>query len=134
MTDFGKDTWCADSRRPGRYASGLDNVALSQYRRLITPTGQLRGGEDEALFGLDLAAECGKLVTDSDRIKLETRIQNQLKLDERALEVVVAITASRVGPAVSYEIEIDTRTDAGSFTLVLGVADVTVDLLKVILR
>ena len=128
--DYGKDTWCADSRKPGRYASGPMNVALSQYRRLITPPGALR---DDPLFGLDLAAEVGKVVSVGDELALASKVSAQLELDERVATTEVRITPSRVGALVTYELEISVYLQTGgSFVLVVAVSGVTVELRRVV--
>lgn len=128
--DYGKDTWCADSRKPGRYASGTMNVALSQYRRLITPPGTLR---DDPLFGLDLAAEIGKVVSVGDELALASKVSAQLELDERVATTEVRITPSREGALVAYELEISVYLQTGgSFVLVIAVSGVSVELLRVV--
>ncbi len=128
-TDYGRDTWCADSRKPGRYASGPMNVALSLYRRLKTPNGWLRY---DALYGLDLAAEIGKTVNAGDELALRSKVSSQLELDERVLSTAVRLTSTRSGVLVSYEIEIDVVLVSGStFTLVLAASAVSVELLRV---
>jgi hypothetical protein len=56
---YGTEVWCTDSIVPGRYATGWRVVAQALYRRVITPRGMLRGGEEEAAYGFDLAGYVG---------------------------------------------------------------------------
>ncbi len=131
MTDFGRDTLCLDSLRPGRYATGWRLLAQRCYHRLITPRGSLRGGEDEANFGLDL----GELLGDSDspalRASLPGRIAGELAKDPEVDTVDVTVDALATGPGeTTWTIAVSVTSAAGPFDLVLEVSGVTVKLLK----
>lgn len=128
--NFGLDTSCTDSLRTGRLVSGARLVGEACYRRLITSRGTLPGGEDEQNYGLDLADLLGSVSTKADEAALPGRIQTELLKDERLNAVDVNVVSTKSGPSVSWEITIEGHTDAGPFVLVLGVAGVTVDLLK----
>lgn len=128
-TNFGTDTSCTDSMRTGRLSSGARLVGEACYRRLITPRGMLRGGEDEQNYGLDLLDAIGSVQTVSDEAALPGRIQNELLKDERLNAVSADIVSTKEGPAVLWKISIEGDTDEGPFTLVLGVSGVTVELL-----
>lgn len=131
-TSYGRDVWCDDSLRTGRYATGVRLVAQNAYHRLTTPRGMLRGGEDEANYGLDLVGLVGTAESTGLAAALPGKIQNELLKDERIEEVRATVTRSQDGPAVTYEIEIEADTSEGPFELVLSVADVTVALLKLL--
>jgi hypothetical protein len=125
-TDFGQDTFCLDSRRTGRMARGVTLVAQRCYHRLITPRGQLRGGEDEANFGYDLGKLIGRSnLSDS---QIEGEIKNELSKEEAVESVAVMVTRSSGAVFVSYSIQVDCVTAEGPFSLVLAVSDVTVEL------
>ncbi len=129
MTDFGRDTLCLDSLRPGRYATGWRLLAQRCYHRLITPRGSLRGGEDEANFGLDL----GELLGDADspalRASIPGRIANELQKDPEVDTVDVTVDVLTVAPGeLRWTITISVTSALGPFDLVLAVSGVTVEL------
>lgn len=130
-TDFGKDVSCTNSLRTGRYATGVQLVAEACYRRLITPRGTLRGGEDEANYGLDLTAYVGSTNPRALEVKLPALIAAELKKDERVEEVAAEVTITTVGAAVTMTIEIDVTTGEGPFTLRLAVSGVSTELLGI---
>jgi len=129
MTLFGKDIACTTQLRAGRFTTGPRLVGESLYRRLTTPRGMLRGGEDEKNFGFDLLDLIGSAVTESDAAALPGRIAAEAKKDERIDEVFVNVVRTQEGPVTSFVIVIDCTTAEGPFTLQLGVDDVTVELL-----
>lgn len=129
MTYFGRDTSCTTSLKPGRYVTGARLVAEAAYRRLSTPRGMLRGGEAEANYGLDLQGLVGAVATPSQAAALPGQIENELKKDERINSVAVTVTKSTEGPGTAYTIRIGALTDDGPFELVIGVSDVTTELL-----
>lgn len=128
-TNFGKDTSCTDSLKPGRYATGAQLVGEAVYRRLITPRGMLRGGEDEANYGLDLTEFVGSTSTKQDAAAAASRIKAELKKDERIIDVVVEVTPSTEGPETYFEVTINAETTEGPFDLQIGVSDVNVEIL-----
>lgn len=131
VTDFGTDTSCLTGLRTGRLASGVQLVAEAIYRRLSTPRGMLRGGDDEANYGIDLADMIGQVSTPSQVAALPGQIQSEVKKDERVQEVTVTATAA-TGSAgdVTWAISIECTTALGPFSLVLSVNAVTVELLN----
>lgn len=131
MTDFGYDTSCTTALRTGRFSSGVRLVAEAAFRRLSTPRGTLRGGDDEQNYGIDLADMIGAATTAATAAALPGQIESELLKDERIDSVIVTVKASTVGPATSYVISVEGQTDEGPFSLVLSVNDVTVDLLNI---
>lgn len=125
-TDFGRDTWCLDSPRTGRLVTGTTLVAQRVYRRLITPRGMLRGGEDEANFGLDLSGLIGNVSLSTGAI--EGMIRGEVLKDPQVETATVTAAKSTSGAASSYSIEVSCTTALGPFDLVLEVSDVTVAL------
>jgi hypothetical protein len=128
---YGQDVSCTDGLRTGRYVSEARLVAEACYRRLTTPRGMLRGGEEEQNYGLDLVELIGSTSTKSDAAALPGRIKAELKKDERVETVETTVSRIVDGPAVRFEIEILVTTAAGPFTLMLSVNDVTVELLGI---
>lgn len=109
--------------------TGARLVAEAAYRRLTTPRGMLRGGEEEAIYGIDLLDMIGAVASDAEAATLGGRVKAELLKDERIVDCDVVVTLTRIGPAVEYVITITAETDAGPFDLTLGVDDVSVDLL-----
>ncbi len=131
MTDFGRDTSCTTSLRTGRFATGARLVAEADYRRLTTPRGMLRGGEEEANYGLDLSEMIGSVATKSDAASLRGRISSELMKDERHESVDVTVIPTTEGPVMAFDITVDAQTTEGPFTLVLLASAVTVELLGI---
>ena len=128
-TDFGRDTLCQDSLKPGRYATKARLVGQRCYHRLITPRGLLRGGADEANFGLDLAGMCGAAVTPELEAAIGPRVKAELMKDAQVESVAVDVVKSGTPLERTWTITIDAKTAEGPFELVLAVADVTVEIL-----
>lgn len=130
-TTFGKDVSCTDEMRSGRFASGLRLVAEACYRRLITPRGDLRGGDNEDNYGIDLTSLVGASNPKQVAAALPGRIQNELTKDERVVDVEVDIVQTVAGPSTSFVITILVETTEGPFSLTLAASDVTVSLLGI---
>lgn len=125
-TDYGVDTWCDDSLRTGRYADGLRLVAQNCVHRLTTPRGMLRGGEEEKNYGIDLPGKIGSITSASAAASLPGEIRNELTKDRRVREVKATVTSATVGPAVTWTVAIEVKTEQGVFALVASA--VTVEL------
>lgn len=126
---FGRDISCLDTLRTGRFSSGVRLVAEACYRRLITPRGELRGGDEDGNYGLDLTAFVGAPNPASVAASLPGRIRSELSKDERVETVNATVTTSTNGPATTFLVAIDVTTSAGPFTLTLEASDVTIELL-----
>lgn len=130
-TNFGRDTSCTTSLKTGRFVVGTRLVAEAIYRRLTTPRGMLRGGEEEANYGLDLCGLVGTTDPIATAASLPGRIQAELLKDERIESVSVSVVPLVEGPSVSFTITIAAVTGAGPFTLTLRASSVSVELLGV---
>lgn len=130
MTDFGRELSCTTSIRTDRYVTGARLVAEAAYRRLTTPRGTLRGGDDEADYGLDLLDLVGSVATPAEAAALPDRIKAELRKDDRIDDVKVTVSATTEGPATTWEILLEAETGAGPFSLTLGVNDVSVEILN----
>lgn len=129
--EFGRDITCTDSLRTGRFSTGLRLVAEACYRRLITPRGTLRGGEDERNYGTDLTAYVGKGAPRKAAAALPGIIRSELLKDERVEAVDVDVLTVTEGPATTLPITVNVTTAAGPFELQLLASAVTVELLRV---
>jgi hypothetical protein len=130
MTDlgFGRDTWCVEGLRSGRYASGVQLVAQNAYHRLTTPRGSLPGGEEEADYGIDLPGMVGSVVTDTDARALEQQIASELGKDARIGDVTASVIIVRNGPSTEWIVRVVAMTDEGPFDLTIKVDEVTATL------
>lgn len=126
MTDFGRDISCTTSLRTGRYATSARLVAEALYRRLTTPRGTLRGGDEEESYGFDLTELVGN---NTDVVALPGRISAEAHKDPRIDTIEVDIVESTVAAARSLAITIEATTAEGPFTLQIGIDDVSVALL-----
>ena len=132
MVDFGRDIDCTDSLRTGRYVTGTRLVAQAIYRRLITERGSLRGGEDEANYGLDLTRMIGQSTTRTSARVWEGRIRGEALKDPRVQDCVATVVAASNGVGDIWTVTVDCTTAAGPFQLVLGVSDVTTRLVGLV--
>ena len=130
-TNYGRDISVTTELRTGRFAKGLRIVAEAAFRRLTTPRGMLRGGEDEADYGLDLSECIGSAATKATAASLPGRIKSELLKDERIVDVAVDIVVAVDGPSTSYTITIEAEATEGPFTLQILASEVTVELLGI---
>jgi hypothetical protein len=131
LVSAGLDTYCLDALISGRLVSGVQLVAQRCYHRLITPTGTLRGGEEEADFGIDLADYVGSTAPDVVDATLRVRVVNELRKDPAVDFVTCAAVRSESGGEVSWTLTIDITTTLGDVQLILAVSAVSVQLLGV---
>ena len=130
---YGLDTWCSDSLRTGRLASGRVLVAQALYRRQITPRGTLRGGDEEANYGIDLAGYVGADPALSAVI-LPGIIRGELLKDDRVSDVVVEVlSATTAAGLVTLTIteSVLLHGDSEPFSLTIAVSAVGAVLLGI---
>lgn len=129
---FGTDTWCTDSLRTGRLVTATTLLAHALYRRLITPRGVLRGGQDESAYGVDVTGYVGAVGYEIAEAALPNIVRAELKKDDRVQNVVVRATLrGATGPTQSLLLEIDVYPvdDTETFSLTLAVSEVETQLL-----
>lgn len=130
-TNLGTEMSCTRGIRTGRFVSGARVVAEALFRRVTTPRGMLRGSEEEDNYGIDLADLVGSVESDADVASLPGRIRAECSKEDRAANVVVDVLRTVNGPSVTYRITIAADTADGPFALVVGVDELTVDLLDI---
>ncbi len=134
MIGHGREQWCQDAVVTGRYVTGWLVVAQACYRRLITPTGMLRWGEEESRYGLDLAGFIGAVGDDAAVLALPSLVAAELAKDDRVADTLctVARTQDAAG-LVTLDLVIDValKDAGGSFALTLSVADAKTTLVSV---
>lgn len=129
--DFGFDISVTTSLRTGRFASHIQLVGEACYRRLTTPRGMLRGGEEEANYGLDLTEQIGQSNPATVAVTLPGKISSELLKDERVLSATAVVNVQTNGPSSIFLITIDVMTAAGPFTLKVSASDVSTELLGI---
>lgn len=131
-TGFGRDTWCADALQPGRLVSGNTLLAQALYRRWTTPRGTLRGGDEEAVYGIDVVGMVGSLALPQLLASMPDMMRAEALKDDRVADcrVTVVRTTASDGTVTIYPSAVVTPADGNeSFTMTLAVTDVTVTLL-----
>jgi hypothetical protein len=129
---YGVEAWCTDRLVTGRLARGRQVVAQAIYRRLTTPRGTLRGGEEEAAYGIDLPGYVGAVGTSVALRALPSVVRSELLKDARIVDCVVTPTIdSQPSGIVNITLQIDvTLSDEGEgFALTLGVSETSVTIL-----
>lgn len=130
-TDFGRDLWCTDELRTGRFVSGLRLLAQAAYRRITTPRGTLRGGEAEENYGLDLVGLVGSIDVDNLVASLPDRIRLELLKDERIEGVETEVDRVDEGPGTRFLLTISIVSALGPFSLRVSVNEVSAELLGI---
>lgn len=129
---YGVDIYAWDRLRTGRLVSGVELVAQAIYRRLTTPRGTVRDGEDGSVYGLDIQDFVGRVGTPDAIAAIPALVRAEVLKDDRLTNVTVKATATtdRAG-LIAIRIQIDAElVNAGDrFELTLGVSSVSVALL-----
>jgi len=121
-TDYGKDV------RIGKIvgtASGLRNLMDACVRRLSTSTGSLFWNPE---YGYDVRAVLNSEISVEILKDLESRVVYQLELDERVDKATCDATFVFPTQKLTLRISITPAQDK-TFTLVIGVSKLTVELL-----
>lgn len=130
--DYGRDTSCTTSRRTGRLASGRVLLGEAAYRRITTPRGMLRGGEEEESYGIDILSLVGASNPRAVAARLPGQIRDEILKDERFTDATAIVTTVQNGPAFEFLISIEIESSEGPFTLKIGVNEVSAELLGVV--
>ena len=133
---YGVEAWCTDEYFSGRYARGWVVVAQAIYRRLITPRGMLRGGDDERNGGLDISGYVGAVGTATALAALPNLVRGEIQKDDRVAPGGVGVratieTATNGDVSITLEISVLLADENDAFELTLGVSDTSVELLNV---
>lgn len=128
---FGRDTSATDRVRYGRIVSGPLLVAEYFYRLFTSPKGSLL--DDDPAWGEALADKLGANYSQADVDALPGKIESIMLRDERVDSVAIVATMTN-GPGVKRSVKVTIGAqlvDGGTFTLALGIADLTVELLDI---
>lgn len=133
---YGVEAWCTDEYVSGRYARGWMVVAQAIYRRLITPRGMLRGGDEERNGGLDLSEYVGAVGTVTALAALPNLVRGEIQKDDRVMPggVNVRATSSQEtngDVTITLEISVRLADESEDFALTVGVDETSVELLDV---
>jgi hypothetical protein len=123
-----------DGIRTGKVVRGRTALAQAIYRRLSTPRGTLRGGDEESASGLDLAGLGGRVSVGTPISALPGMNAAELSKEDRIISSLARVSqdASSNG-LVSFTIEIDVtpEDESGDFTLTIAVSAVSAKFLGV---
>lgn len=104
---YGVDVWCGDVIVPGRLARGRAVVLLALYRRLITPRGMLRGGDEESAYGFDVSSYIGAVGAETALQALPALVRGELLKDDRVADVAVTVARDdRADGTIALAIEV----------------------------
>jgi hypothetical protein len=132
-TGYGVEMYCLDRVRTGKYVSGRTALAQAIYRRLNTPRGTLRGGEEEEAYGIDLPG----LVGEDDPLiiaSLPGVIRGEILKDDRILDVdaeVIANEASNGEIDLVITVRVVAVDEDEAFSLTIGVSETSAELLSI---
>lgn len=128
---FGVDTWCTDTLKPGVLARGLVLVAQAIFGRLITKRGTLRGGEEESLYGFDIAGYVGAVGNAVALLALPELVKGEIMKDQRlaGANVTASFQESAEGVSIIIVISATLQDEGGDFTLTIGVNVVSAEIL-----
>ena len=130
-TGYGTDLQCTDALSSVRFDSGKAVVAHALYRRLITPRGTLRGGDEESAYGFDLTEFIGVVGTQVALVTLPGRIKAECLKDDRVQSVVVSVSLSGTDEqTLAVDIQGVLSETGEEFVLTLEASDVGVELLR----
>ncbi len=124
-TDFGRDTSCATALRTGRLSTGRQLLAEAAYRRITTPRGMLRGGEQETNYGIDITSFVGTSEPRKLAASLPVIVRAELLKDERFIDVDVNLSVTEEGPVTEFDLSIVLTDTDGPFTFKVGVDEVS---------
>jgi hypothetical protein len=128
-TGFGADTFCDhNGLRPGRLARGNQLLAQALLRRIRTPRGVLRGGEEESNYGLDVVGYVGSVGPQLAARALPAVIRTEWLKDDRVADVAITgtVTENQDGTSdVFLACVVQPSDSTDTFPLSLRVSDVT---------
>jgi hypothetical protein len=133
-TGLGVEMYCLDRMRTGKYVSGRAALAQAIYRRLTTPRGTLRGGDDEQAYGIDLPGFVGDTATQIAVAALPGIIRAELLEDDRIVDAVATVIADAPSNGLvtlTIEIRVVPVDDDAELTLTIAVTETSVELLSV---
>lgn len=132
---YGRDLYCYDQVFTGRLVSGFDLLAQALFRRLTTPRGTLRGGEDEQIYGLDVLDFVGTVGTETAVAAIPDAVVAECLKDDRIERAEAKATIVRgTDGLVMIELDVDVfphDEDTSAFTLSVSVSEVSVNLIGV---
>lgn len=107
-------------------------VAQALYRRLITPRGTLRGGEEEENYGLDVAGYVGAVGDRVAAAALPGLVRGELLKDDRVADIDAAAAIATDAAGLTYvelSIRVVLQDESEPFTLTVAVTAASATLL-----
>jgi hypothetical protein len=129
LNEFGVDLDVLTDLPPSfALASGWRNLGNAIARRLSTPAGALARIGDDPDYGFDLRGLLNADVSVQDVAILGPRIEHEVEKDDRVLQAAVASVFT--WQEYSLAVSIDVLTASGPFRLILGVGQLSVDVIN----
>lgn len=122
---YGYDTSCTDDLYPGRTSTGTVFVIEAIYRRLTTRRGSVVDAPNDGIDVRDFLQTDG---TPRELAAIEGQIRAELSKDDRIEPGSLIVSAKLTGENLAIRVG-GLTSDADSFSLVLAVSGVTVDML-----
>ena len=110
------------------YISGIPNVAMALYRRLITNAGSLSIIGDDVNYGINIQEMLNIQVNSATLGMWRNLINSQMLLDERVLNSSTVINYSSQTSILSITVSI-VLSSSDQFALVISVNDLTYNIL-----
>jgi hypothetical protein len=129
-TGYGKDMHCRGKLSTGRLASGRSLLINAIVNRLSTTRGELVGGPEEAVYGVNLAAYVGTVGPATAVKALPSLIESELRKDDR-IAAVSAIVTLVDEDSLRVDLQVKAKDAAESFPLTLSVSEVTTKVLGI---
>lgn len=132
MSEYGEDTWCIDTLSPGRIARDQNVVLQALFRRLITPRGTLRGGDEELAYGLDVAGLVGAVGFPTAADLLPGQVSSEFLKDDRVTSVIVdstLVTELNGLTDITLDIQVSLLDEEEPFPLTISITDTDVALI-----
>jgi hypothetical protein len=131
-TGYGRDLMCtARGLVTGRVEGGRALLVHAIERRLSTPRGSLTGGDEESVYGFDLAAYVGAVGPEIAQAALPALVRNEILKDDRIASVAVTVSRSDSadGATLTLALDVTPADSTAYFALTLAVLDAGVVLL-----
>jgi hypothetical protein len=134
VLDLGSDLSCVSDLNPHMgVVSGRRLLAEAIARRLQTPKGALL---DDPNYGYDLVGQLNADISQGDLGRIAAAITSECQKDQRVFSAAVTVVAATIPGAgntslLGLKVTISLITGVGPFSLVIGVAGVTLTLLSI---
>lgn len=126
---YGYDTACTSGLRPGYVASGVDQVREHCYRALTTPQGSCPG--QGTALSMDVRDLLHEGMTQRELTAIPGQIRRVVLDDDRVQSADIRVSIVGRGASETLYVTISAvLVDGGTFSLILAVSQLTVEILE----